>query len=111
MVTTRLRAARLPALLAAVATTVLLGACSSGPGTVSKSDVEDQVAVQLAAKVHQPKPAVTCPTGLTAKVGASIQCVLVAQGSTVRYGVKVTVTSVSGSTAHFDIEVANTPLP
>lgn len=70
---------------------VFLGACkasvSIGGGTpqVSKSDVEAQVATQLAASVNQPKPTITCPGPLPARVGASLDCDLVAQGATVKY--------------------------
>ena len=78
------RAARFLASGFAIAT--LISACSGsvtigGTPEVSPSTVESQVATQLAAKTSQPLP-VTCPSGLQAKVGASIDCTLTAQGST-----------------------------
>ena len=104
----RLRA--LSTILAATAVLTAAG-CSSSTGEVSKPDVENEVATQLAAKVNEPKPTITCPSGLTAKVGATLDCVLVAQGSTTRYNVHVTVTAIHGSRADFDIQVGSSPLP
>lgn len=102
------RAARF--LAAGFAFAILITACSGtvtigGPPEVSQSTVESQVASQLAAETSQPVPKVTCPGGLQAKVGASIDCTLVAQGSTTQYPVHVTVTSISNGTAHFDAQV------
>ncbi len=99
----------------AVASLVVLGACKasvsvgSGPPDVAQSDVEAQVATQLAAKVNQPKPTITCPGPLSAKVGASMDCDLVAQGDTVKYPVHVVVDSVTNGTANFSAEVGQTP--
>ena len=67
--------------------------------------MESQVAAQLAAETSQPVPKVTCPGGLQAKVGATIDCTLVSKGSTTQYPVHVKVTSVSNGTAHFDAQV------
>jgi hypothetical protein len=72
---------------------------------VAQSDVESQVATQLAAQTSQPLPKVTCPSGLPAKVGSAIDCTLTAQGSTTQYPVHVTVTSVKDGTAKFDAQV------
>ena len=77
---------------------------------MSQSDLESQIATQLAAKVNQPAPKVTCPGPLAAKVGATIDCQLVAQGETAVYPVHVVVDSVTNGTVHFNIEVAKTPL-
>ncbi|HEY1988244.1 MAG TPA: DUF4333 domain-containing protein [Acidimicrobiales bacterium] len=95
-------------LAAGFAFAILISACSvtiGGSGEVSQSTVESQVASQLAAETSQPVPKVTCPSGLQAKVGASIDCRLVSQGSTTQYPVHVTVTSVTNGTAHFDAQV------
>ncbi|MHB8681560.1 MAG: DUF4333 domain-containing protein [Acidimicrobiales bacterium] len=81
-----------------------------GPPVVAKSTVEHNVAVQLANETHQPLPNISCPGDLTAKVGTTMQCVLTAQGSTVRYGVTVTVNSVSNGTAHFSAQVGKQPI-
>lgn len=80
-----------------------------GTSEVSKSEIESQVATQLAAKVNQPEPKVTCPSGLKAKVGASIDCELVAQGDTDVYAVHVVVDTVKSGKVHFNATVADTP--
>ena len=80
-----------------------------GKSEVSKSDVEAEVAKELAAKVNQPVPKVTCPSGLPAKVGASIDCDLVAQGDTAVYAVHVVVDTVKSGKVHFNATVADEP--
>lgn len=80
-----------------------------GTKEVSKSEVETEVAKELAAKVNQPVPKVTCPGGLKAKVGASVDCDLVAQGETDVYPVHVVVDTVKGGKVHFNATVANQP--
>jgi hypothetical protein len=75
--------------VAGFACAALMTACSGtvtvgGNPEVSQSDVESQVATQLAAETSQPLPKITCPSGLQAKVGASIDCTLTAQGATTR---------------------------
>jgi hypothetical protein len=97
-------------LIAGFACATLMTACSgsvtiSGTPEVSQSDVESQVASQLAAETSQPLPKITCPSGLQAKVGASIDCTLTAQGSTTTLPVHVSVTSVTNGTAHFSAQV------
>lgn len=92
----------------------VLSACSgsisinSSP-EVAQSDVESQVATKLAAQTSQPLPKVSCPSGLPAKVGSSIDCTLTAQGDTTKYPVHVTVTSVKNGTAQFDAQVGQAP--
>lgn len=83
-----------------------------GDNVISESDLEDEVAQQLAKQVNQPEPDIDCPDGLKAEVGASTQCVLSVKGDSDRYAVTVTVNEVDESTkeAHFDIEVGNEPL-
>ena len=97
--------------LACLASITLLAGCKVSVGTskVSKSEVESQVATELAAKVNQPKPKVTCPGPLRAKVGASIDCQLVAQGDTASYAVHVVVDTVKNGKVHFTASVADTP--
>ena len=80
-----------------------------GNSEIAKADVETEAATQLAATVKQPTPKVTCPGGLSAKVGATIDCDLVAQGETVKYPVHIVVDSVKGGTAHFTVEVGQSP--
>lgn len=87
----------------------VITACSTsvsvGPSEVAQSDVESQVATQLAAQTSQPLPKVSCPSGLQAKVGSSIDCTLTAQGDTTKYPVHVTVTSIKNGTAQFNAQV------
>lgn len=80
-----------------------------GKSEVSKEDVQTQVATELANSLHQPTPTITCPGGLEAKVGASVDCDLTAQGDTTKYPVHVVVDSVKDGTAHFNAEVGQQP--
>jgi hypothetical protein len=81
-----------------------------GSGTISKDDVQTQTATELAQQLNQPTPTVTCPGPLTAKVGATLDCTLVAQGATTTYGVHLMVDSVNGSTAHWSAQVSSAPI-
>lgn len=81
-----------------------------GAKVVSESTVEANVAKQLAAQVNQPTPKIDCPGDLDAKVGASYQCKLTAQGDTAVYPVTVKVTSLKDGTARFSAEVGTAPL-
>jgi hypothetical protein len=97
-------------LVAGFACATLISACSGsisigGTAEVPQATVESQVATQLAAQTSEPVPKVTCPSGLQAKVGASTDCTLTAQGSTTQLPVHVKVTSVTNGTAHFDAQV------
>jgi len=100
-------------LLVPIACLTLLGGCKVnvhlGKNEVSKDDVEREVARELAAKVSQPEPKVTCPSGLAAKVGAAIDCDLVAQGDTAVYAVHVVVDTVKDGKVHFNATVADEP--
>jgi D-tyrosyl-tRNA(Tyr) deacylase len=82
-----------------------------GKSVVSQQTVESQVASRLAAEANQPTPTVSCPGDLTAKVGATMTCVLTPDGAAASYNVEVTVNSVSDGTAHFGVRVASTPNP
>lgn len=82
-----------------------------GSPTIPKASVEKKTATELAAKTNQPEPAVTCPDALAAKVGATLDCTLLAQGETQRYPVHLEVDSVSGDGgAHFQISVGSAPI-
>ena len=100
-------------LIAPFAVAALWGCSASvSVGTKSdlaKADVEAQTATQLAAKTNQPKPTITCPGNLAAKVGATMDCTLVAQGDTTQLPVHLTVDSISGGTAHWNIQVGAAP--
>ena len=86
--------------------TVLVGG-PAGAGTpqVSKGTVQTQTAKILAAKTGQKQPKVMCPSGVAAKVGAVIHCIVVPFGMTLNYPATVTVRSINGSTARFSIQV------
>jgi hypothetical protein len=79
--------------------------------TLPRAQVESQTASELAAKLNQPAPTVTCPGDLEAKVGTKMDCTLVAQGDTTRLPVHLTVDSITGTTAHWNIDVGTGPLP
>jgi hypothetical protein len=95
--------------VAVMTSAALFSACSAsvsiGTGEVPQATVQTQVARQLAAETQQPIPTVTCPGGLTAKVGATIDCTLRPKGATTTYPVHVTVNSVTNGTAHFFAQV------
>jgi hypothetical protein len=80
-----------------------------GTPSVSRHDVEAEVANTLARQQNQPVPKVVCPRDLKAKVGTIMYCSLTAKGSTVAYPVKLRVNSVNGKQAHFNIVVSKTP--
>ena len=82
---------------------IALSACG-GTASVSSDDVAQQISDQLAAEVGTAPDSVTCPSDLTAEVGATVTCELTADGQTLP--VTATVTSVDGSTVIFDIQVA-----
>jgi hypothetical protein len=95
--------------VAAIASAAVLSACdasvSAGSGEVSQSTVQSEVARQLAAETQQPTPTVSCPGGLKATVGATVDCTLTPKGKTTRFPVHVTVISIAGGTAHFSAQV------
>lgn len=72
-------------------------------GTVSKA-AEDALEQQVGQR-----PTVKCPKDVDAKVGATTRCTLTADGLDGSYGVTVTVTSVEGDKAHFDVKVDDHP--
>lgn len=101
--------------LSAVTTCALLSGCSASVHVdttpkMSKEKLADTVAEQLATKMNQPKPDMTCPEDLEGKKGTTTRCTLTASdGSTL--GVTVTVTSVDGNNIKFDIQADDTPTP
>jgi len=89
-----------------------LAACSFGAGStesVSADDVAEGAADALEEQVGA-RPDVTCPDDLEAEVGAETRCTLSVTGDDQEYGVTVTVTSVEGDTANFDVEVDDEPV-
>ena len=89
----------------ATATLVVSGAAGAGTPQFSKSTVQMQAAKILAAKTGQKPPKVSCPSGVAARVGAVIHCIVVPHGMTLKYPATVTVRSVHGGTANFYIQV------
>lgn len=76
-------------------------ACSSGPKTVSKSDVQNQISSKLTDASGNKPDSVTCPNELNAAVGATTNCEMKVKGDP--YNVNVTVTSVEGDQVKFDM--------
>lgn len=74
---------------------------SIGQKTVSKDDVASQISSKVNDQSGQKPDSVSCPDDLNATVGATLNCALKEGGQT--YVVNVTVTSVDGDTANFDI--------
>jgi hypothetical protein len=75
-----------------------------GPKSVSKSDIESQISQKMTDPAGNKPESVSCPDDLKATVGAKLDCNMKVKGQT--YDVNVTVTSIEGSTAKFDMELA-----
>jgi Domain of unknown function (DUF4333) len=87
---------------------LLIGAsgCMSGPKTVSKSNVESQISQKMTDASGNKPESVSCPDDLKASVGAKIDCEMKIKDQT--FGVNVTVTSIEGDQAKFDmVETVN----
>jgi Domain of unknown function (DUF4333) len=76
-------------------------ACSAGEKSVSKNDVASQITQKMTDAAGNKPDSVTCPDDLKAKVGATLNCQMKLKDQT--YGVNVTVTSVEGDQAKFDM--------
>jgi predicted thioesterase len=98
---TRTMASALAVAGMAVALTACSFSASTGPVTVSKNDVADQISAKVAAQSGQKPDKVSCPEDLKGAVGASIDCTMTTGGQ--NDAVNVTVTSVNGSSVDFDI--------
>jgi hypothetical protein len=68
--------------------------------TAAEDVLEDQVGV---------RPAITCPEDVVAEVGATARCVFTAGDDPTEYGVEITVTSVDGEQATFDVALDEQP--
>jgi hypothetical protein len=82
-----------------------LAACSS---SLAADDVAEGAEDALETQVGV-RPDVSCPEDLEAEVGAETRCTLTVAGDPEEYGVTVTVTSVEGDTANFDVKVDEEP--
>lgn len=91
----------------AVVGVTLLGGCSTNGGarfTVSKDSLESTAKDNLQAAVGETSQGVECAGGIDGRVGATQQCVLVAEdGSTV--DVTATVESVNGEAVNITFDV------
>jgi hypothetical protein len=94
-------------LLAAPLLAVGLAGC--GAGTLEASTVEEGAADALEAQVGL-RPEISCPDSLAAEVGATTECTLTAGDDPTEYPVTVTVTSVDGDRAGFDVQVGDAPV-
>ena len=92
--------------LVSTALFVALGtSAGASTGVVPKSTVEANTAKALAQETGQKLPKVVCPSGLKAKIGASIHCTVTPYGSTMKYPATVTVRSLHKGVASFHIQV------
>jgi hypothetical protein len=98
---------RRPRLLLAVPL-LALGLAGCGAGVLGASTVEEGAADALEEQVGV-RPEVSCPDDLAAEVGATTQCTLTAGDDPTEYPVTVTVTSIEGDSANFDVEVGDAP--
>ena len=98
---------RLPQLAAIPLLLAGLAACSSTPmltaDTVAAS-AEDALEKQIGTR-----PTITCPDDVEAKIGEKTRCTLTAGDDPTKYGVTVTVTSVEGKKATFNVQVDEQP--
>jgi hypothetical protein len=99
---------RRPALLATSFLLAGLAACGGSDvltaDTVAES-AEDALEEQIGAR-----PDISCPDDVEAKVGEETRCTLTGGDDPTEYGVTVTVTSVDGNNATFDVVVDDEPL-
>ena len=94
--------------LTALAPLLVLGMTGCATSTLTAEAVADGAADALEDEVGT-RPEISCPDDLDAKVGAETRCTLTAPGDPTEYGVTVTVTSVDGDDARFDVQVDNEP--
>jgi hypothetical protein len=85
-----------------------LTACSSSTAVLTADTVatsaEDALEEQIGIR-----PTISCPEDVEAKVGEKTRCTLTGGDDPTEYGVTVTVTSVEGKNATFDVEVDEKP--
>jgi hypothetical protein len=97
---------RLP-LLAAVPF-VLAGLAACGTSTLPANEVATKAEDALQQQIGV-RPTISCPDDVKAEVGVKTRCTLTGGDDPTRYGVTVTVTSVDGTNAEFDIQVDQQP--
>jgi hypothetical protein len=84
-----------------------LVACGSTPPL--KADTVAASAEDALEKQIGTRPSITCPDDVEAKIGQKARCTLTAGDDPTKYGVTVTVTSVEGKKAAFDVKVDEQP--
>jgi hypothetical protein len=87
---------------------LLLGLTACGAGSLAAEDIATEAEDALEEQVGA-RPDVSCPDDLDAEVGAEIRCVLTAGDDPTEYGVQITVTSIEGDDATFDVAVDEQP--
>jgi hypothetical protein len=91
------------------ATPLLIGGLAAcGAGTLAADEVAEKAEDALEEQIGA-RPDISCPEDLEAEVDAQTRCTLTAGGDPTEYGVTVTVTSVEGDVANFDVEVDEQP--
>lgn len=94
---------KLTAALSLVFVPILVAGCNSGPGSVSKSDVEAKTGSVFHDKSHEDAKAVACEGDLDAKVDATQKC-SVTSGDGQNWAIVAKVTKVEGDTAYYDLD-------
>jgi hypothetical protein len=93
-----------PFLLAGLAACGLISSTTLSADAVASS-AEDALEEQIGVR-----PSINCPEDVKAKVGSETRCTLTGGEDPTEYGVTVTVTSVDGENAVFDVTVDDQPL-
>ena len=94
----------LPRISSAALALVVVGALAAcGEETVEQADIETEVQSALSKSVGQEAPKATCPDELKAEEGATTRCYMDFPEKK-RLGITVTVKSVDGDTAKFDVQ-------
>jgi hypothetical protein len=92
---------RLPLATTAVVIAFMAAGCSGS--TMTESEAETQIEAALENDNGLTIDEVDCPDDITAEVDETMTCEVTAEGETAK--VKMTITSVEGDTAKFDVEV------
>ena len=98
---------RRASLLAAGLTALALPLAACGTAQISQSELQTQIQNQWAQQYTKPD-SVSCPSALDAKVGATERCILSFTSAGKKLGVTVTVKTVTGDQANFDIQADKT---
>jgi hypothetical protein len=88
----------------------LLALGLTGCSSVLEADTVEQGAADALEAQIGVRPEIDCPDDVDAEVGATAECTLTAPGDPAEYPVTVTVTSVEGDSANFDVQVGEAPV-